>query len=97
MKVVWTETALAHLAAIRRYIAQNSELYAERTVQRVLNRAPQLVAHPDSGRMVPEVGRPEIREVLEGPYRVIYRRTRDWVEVLAVVHGRRAGLGTLDE
>ena len=94
--VVWTQTALAHLAAIRDYIAQTSELYAERMVQRVLARGPQLAQFPDSGRMVPEVGRAEIREVLEGPYRVIYRRTDERVEVLAVVHARQAGPGSLN-
>ena len=95
LPVEWTATALAHLTAIRAYIAQTSELYAERMVQRILNRAPQLAAFPDSGRMVPEYGRPEIREVLEGPYRVIYRRTAQRVAVLAVVHGRQAGPGAL--
>ena len=91
--VVWTDTALAHLAAIRAYIAQTSEFYAERMVQRVLDRGPQLGAYPDSGRMVPELQRPELREVIEGPYRVIYRRTEQRVEVLAVVHARQAGPG----
>lgn len=69
LPVVWTETALGHLAAIRAYIAQTSEFYAERMVQRVLDRGPQLAAFPDSGRMLPELQRPEVREVLEGPYR----------------------------
>jgi len=91
--VVWTATALGHLGALRQYISQTSPFYAERMVQRILARAPQLAAFPDSGRMVPEVGRPEIREVIEGPYRVIYRHIADRVEVLAVVHGRQGSLG----
>ena len=62
-------------------------------VQRILARAPPLAAFPDSGRMVPEVGRPEIREVIEGPYRVIYRHIADRVDVLAVVHGRQDSWG----
>ena len=28
---------------------------------------------PSSGREVPELGRPEIREVIEGNYRIVYR------------------------
>jgi len=43
--------------------------------------------------MVPKLGRPEVREVIEAPYRVIYRLTADHVEVLAVVHARRADIG----
>lgn len=93
MTVVWTATALGQLGALRQYISQTSPVYAERMVQRILARAPQLAAFPDSGRMVPEVGRPEIREVIEGPYRVIYRLRADRVDVLAVVHGRQGSLG----
>jgi plasmid stabilization system protein ParE len=96
VKVVWTETALAHLTAIRHYIATTSELYAERMVQRVLGRGAQLAAFPESGRVVPELNRPEVREVFESPYRIIYRRQAERVEVLAVVHARRAGPGPVE-
>lgn len=95
MIVLWTETALGHLAAIQQYISQTSPFYAERMVQRILDRGPQLAAFPESGRVVPEAARPEVREVFEGPYRVIYRIAAARVEVLAVVHGRRAGPGPL--
>jgi plasmid stabilization system protein ParE len=54
VKVVWTETALGHLAAIHHYIAQNSAVYAERQIQRLLSRVPQIAEFPDSGRIVPE-------------------------------------------
>jgi plasmid stabilization system protein ParE len=56
---------------------------------RILDRAPQLAAFPDSGRIVPEIGRVEIREVIEGPYRVIYQKADERLEVLAVIHGRQ--------
>jgi plasmid stabilization system protein ParE len=93
VKVVWTATAIGQLAAIREYISQTSPFYADRMVQRILDRAPQLAAFPDSGRMVPEVGRAEIREVIEGPYRVIYQKTAERLEVLSVIHGRQGKLG----
>ena len=63
---------------------------AAKTIQREMK---QLEAFPESGRMVPEVGRPEIREVVEAPYRVIYRLTAQRIEVVAVVHARRADVG----
>jgi plasmid stabilization system protein ParE len=40
--------------------------------------------------MVPEVGRAEIREVLYGQYRIIYRLDPKRLVVLTVRHGRRA-------
>jgi len=93
--VFWTEAALAQLTAIRDYIGQTSPVYAGRMIDRILARGTQLTHFPTSGRHVPERPDPALREVLEGPYRVIYRVRPDRVEVLAVVHGRRADLGAL--
>ena len=45
--------------------------------------------HPLTGRVVPELARPTIRELIEGAYRVVYRVTPDEVQVLTVVHGAR--------
>ena len=45
---------------------------------------------PESGRVVPELGDPSVREVVVGAYRVVYEvRPDDWVEVLTVFHGAR--------
>jgi len=41
------------------------------------------------GRKVPEAGRDELREVLHGTYRLIYRIEPTRVVVLTVRHGRR--------
>ena len=93
MNVVWTATALGHLGAIREYISQTSPFYADRMEQRIMARAPQLAAFPESGRIVPEVTRTDIREVIEGPYRVIYQVESERLVVLAVIHGRQGALG----
>jgi toxin ParE1/3/4 len=93
VKVVWTASAVGHLAAIHEYISQTSPFYADRMVQRILDRAPQLRAFPESGQQVPELRRPDIRQVIEGPFRVIYQVTTDQVSILAIVHGRRGSLG----
>lgn len=94
--VFWTEAALAQLAAIRDYISQTSPVYAERLIARVFARGKQLGEFPLSGRQVPERLDPALREVIEWPYRVIYRVQPMQVEVLAVVHGRRAEVGPLN-
>jgi plasmid stabilization system protein ParE len=39
-----------------------------------------------SGRIVPEFNMPQIREVMEGPYRIIYHIGADRIEVLTVLH-----------
>jgi plasmid stabilization system protein ParE len=39
--------------------------------------------------MVPELQREDVRELIVPPYRVIYRRTADAVEIAALRHGAR--------
>lgn len=72
MRVHWTDTAQAHLAAIYAYIAQDSAEYAIRTIDRLTRRSQQIADFPVSGRRVPEYDMDQIREVIETPYRIIY-------------------------
>ena len=83
----WTDKATAHLLAIYEYIARDSPAYAQRMVDRITRRSEQLAAFPLSGPIVPEYETAEIRELLESPYRIIYRVKTDQIDVLAVVHG----------
>ena len=89
MKVVWTETAQAHLDAIYAYIAQYSPQYALRMVDCLTRRSQQVADVPYSGRRVPEYDLDQIREMIEGAYRIIYYIKPDQIDVLAVIHGAR--------
>ena len=89
MKVDWTVAALGHLTDIYEYIARDSPQYALRMVDRITSRSKQIGIFPESAQIVAEYDRPNIREVIEGPYRVIYRTESDRVVVLAVIHGAR--------
>jgi plasmid stabilization system protein ParE len=80
---------VAQLAAIAEYISLDSPVYAEQLVDRLVARLEQATRFPESGREVPEVQRPEIREFVEAPYRLIYRVHASAIEVLSIVHGRR--------
>ena len=83
------EFALAQLQAIHDYLAQTSPDYAVRIVDRLTRRSIQIAAFPNSGRMVPEYEQKEIREVIEGRYRIIYLVEVAQVQVLAVIYGAR--------
>ena len=89
MKVVWTQTAIGHLTDICEYISRDSPQYAKRMVDRITSRSKQIARFPESGQLVAEYQHPKIREVIEGPYRLIYRTKTDRVEVLSVIHGAR--------
>jgi plasmid stabilization system protein ParE len=94
--VRWTARALRDVRGIRDYIGRSS-LYARRVAQRLLDRADLLAEHPAAGRAVPEYDRPDIRELVEPPWRILYRYAEGApaVYVLAVVHGRQQLPGRL--
>ena len=87
MKVYWTENAIRHLFNIYEYSAANSPTYALRMVDRITRRSEQISDHPLSGRTVPEYEAEDIREMIEKPYRIIYKIKADRIDVLAVIHG----------
>ena len=92
MRVLWTDAALNQLEAIRDYLAETSPEYARRVVERLVNRSEQVAAFPRSGRIVPEYEIDEVRQVIEGSYRIIYLIKEDQIEVLAIIHTSRKGL-----
>ena len=87
MKILWTRNAIAHLTSIYEHIAQDSPRYARRMVDRITARSRQVATFPRSGQMVPEYQDSNIREVIEGSYRIIYLVASADISVLAVVHG----------
>jgi len=89
MRVHWTDNALKHLLDIYEYISQNSPFYAQRTVDILTKRSEQIAGFPMSGHNVPEYPAEDIREIIEKPYRIIYRIKPDQIDVLAIVHGAR--------
>jgi plasmid stabilization system protein ParE len=86
VRVHWTHTTIQHLLAIHERIARDAPLYAQRIVDRLTSRSEQSATFPQSGRIVPKHGTPDIREVIERPYRIIYRIKAAQIDVLAVVH-----------
>ena len=88
MRVVWAPLALERAAEIARYIAADRPA-AARWIDRLTKVVATLAAQPRRGRRVPELDREDLREVLHGEYRVIYRVDARRVVVLTVRHGRR--------
>ena len=85
--VLWTEQARADLAAIRAFISQDSPHYASVIVSRLLAATDRLVPFPESGRVVPEFENPSVRELVNAPYRIVYRLVGvDELHVLTVHH-----------
>lgn len=87
--ITWTDFAIEDLRSIFDYISRDSRVYADRYVDKLIFRVDQLESNPRSGRVVPEIGREEIRELIEGNYRLVYKYVADTVTVLRVHHSAR--------
>ncbi|MDP9178315.1 MAG: type II toxin-antitoxin system RelE/ParE family toxin [Gemmatimonadota bacterium] len=89
MRIVWSRLALVRVEEIARVIAADRPAAAERWVRTVFARAAQLRTYPESGRIVPELARPELRQLPHPPYRINYRIDAKQVTVLTIRHGRQ--------
>ena len=86
---MWSPLAIERVVEIAEYVARDDPSAAARWVESVFAAAKRLCAFPESGRHVPETSRADIREVLLGSYRIIYRRDRTVIAVLTVRHGKQ--------
>ena len=84
MKVVWTPLAVDRVATIAQFIAQDNPPAAQQWVVRIFAAAKQVARFPKSGRIVPEVGRTAIREIVWRNYRIVYRLEQAHVAILTV-------------
>ena len=87
--VIWTEPARADLKHIHDFIAEDSKHYAKKVAQDIREKTDILNTHPNIGKMMPEVGKPEIQELYIYSYRIIYEVKSDQCYVLTVIHQRR--------
>jgi toxin ParE1/3/4 len=89
MNLVWTRSALGDLEETRGYVAEDDPAAAARLAGRILAVADRLVNAPALGRHGRVAGTREMA-VPGTPYLLVYRLFADQIQVLRVLHGRRA-------
>lgn len=89
MKVIWAPRAVARAAEIAEYIAADRPGAAAAWVAQLFAKAATLGRHARRGAKVPELDRNELRQVLHGKHRIIYRIDPKRVVVLTVRHSRQ--------
>lgn len=92
MRLIWSQFAARQvdeaLEALTSIAADDVEAAARR-LDELLDRVEASRRFPDAGRVRPELGRDDIRELLVGSYRVTYRRRNAAVEIAPVHHQAR--------
>ena len=85
MKIVWSPLAIERAYDAAAYIAGDKPQAALRWLDGLFEIVDRLERFPQSGRIVPEIGLPDFREVVyRKAYRVIYRVERTRVSILTV-------------
>jgi toxin ParE1/3/4 len=79
VEIRWTLQAAEDLESIVGFMGSDSPHYARLAAMDVFGAIEKLADFPQSGRMVPEVRSADVREIVLGHYRIIYRIRRETV------------------
>ena len=71
------------------YVARDAPVAAKRMAQRIMQRVRSLRRSPDLGGFIREDDRQRYRQLIEGSYRIIYRRHKDAVVIASIYHSAR--------
>jgi len=88
VSVHWSPQALAQAEAAFDFIASDRPQAAGEWLHGLFERVRSLREFPTQGRHVPEAGRGDLRELIYGSYRIVYRVDPADVIVLLVHHVR---------
>jgi len=89
VNIIWTEYAIEDLRLIHEYISKDSKRYADRLVEKIIERVDQLENFIKSGRVVPEFNSEAIRELIEGNYRIVYKISPNQIAIIRFHHAAR--------
>jgi toxin ParE1/3/4 len=89
VKVYWTSEARSRLLEIQAYISKDSPVTARKVAERLLRRSLELAKPLPTGRRLPEYPDDELRELLERPFRIIYRVLPKQIEIVTIKHYRQ--------
>ena len=89
MKIIWSPLAVDQIRDIASYIALDKPTVAIQWAEKIFDSVEILLDFPESGRMVSEINRKEIRELIQGSYRIIYKIKAKEILVLVVQNSRQ--------
>jgi addiction module RelE/StbE family toxin len=85
----WTDQAVEDLRSIRLFIERDSPRYGRLVAERLYDATSQIELFPYSGRMVPELNREDMRELIVGDYHIVYRVDDEVVFLLTIYRSSR--------
>lgn len=90
VEIRWTPQAIDDINNIAEYISKDSIKYAKIQTERFFDATEILKTQPTVGRIVPEIEKPTIRELILGNYRIIYKIiNKKRIDILTIHHSAR--------
>ena len=86
MRIQWSPLAVDRISEIAEYIVRDNPIAAQRWVNSIFDRVKRVKNFAKSGRRVAEIDRSDIREIIHGNYRIIYRIENKRISILTVRH-----------
>ena len=71
------------------YVNQGVPDVGKRLIGEIFQRIETLETHPELGRIVPEFDQPYLRELIQAPFRIIYRRDPGKVRIVRIWRSER--------
>ena len=87
MKIITEKHAQQELIRIKWYIAQDSEFYANRTVNEINKRIENLLFFPEMGKVINE--KRNIRQIIYKTYKILYKFDSENIYILHIIHHSR--------
>jgi toxin ParE1/3/4 len=85
LRIVWSPLAIERAYDAAKYIARDKPEAARSWLEGVFAAVDRLEAFPQSGRMVPEIGSPEYREIVyRKSHRIVYYMEKSTIRILTV-------------
>lgn len=88
-KIIWSQRAASDLHEIKKYISFDKTNTALQFIQKIKTKVDRLKKFPQSGRLVPELKRKNIREIIIDHYRVIYKIDKKNIFILTVFESHK--------
>jgi toxin ParE1/3/4 len=89
MKIIWSPLTIDRASEIAEYIALDKPSAADKWITTVFSKVKQWESSPEIGKVVPEIGNEQFRELIYGNYRIIYRIEKKQVSILTIRHGKQ--------
>ena len=90
VQISWTKLAISDLQEIHDYIARDSKTFAKLQIVRIRSQTRILKSQPAIGRIVPEIDQADIRELIQGSYRIIYKIiSKERIDIITIHHSSR--------